>query len=263
MSFLKSLTLLLVAYAAGTALAQSHATRQESPLAADNGKILQIDGKPYLYGGENPDWRFEISTLTIDANKLRNGVGREHYPALIEPRFVEAGEAGQWLKPESRVIVVHIGDEAKVYPIALMIRHEAVNDIVGGVPVLPVYCTRARISAVFDRRILGHVFTFGVSGYTYADPEIRNGLEVFLFWDRDTESLWWPMMGTAVSGPMTGSRVERIDIPQWKETTWAEALAEFPHAPVLAPGQTLDPPDNFPKLSEDRIQALKSKSPGA
>ena len=40
---------------------------------------------------------------------------------------------------------------------------------------------------------------------------------MFVLWDRDTESLWWPLAGTAVSGPMIGRPLPRdvilYDVP--------------------------------------------------
>ena len=227
---------------------------QAAPNAAEAGKVVERDGRVLLYGGENPEWNFDVTNFSLDTGKLLNGVGREYYPALIEPGFESAADADEWLAGDSRVLVVQFGGEAKAYPVSLMIRHQAVNDVVGGVPVLPVYCTRARMGAVLDRRMLGHTFTFGVSGYTYADPDIRGGMEVFVLWDRDTESLWWPLVGEAVSGPMIGRPLQRIDIPHWAETTWGEARDKYPMITVLAPGQTQQPPENWTRLNEEDLK---------
>jgi hypothetical protein len=231
---------------------------QGSPNAAENGKVIEADGRVMLYGGENPDWNFDAGNFALDTGKLLNGVGREHYPALIEPEFESADDAGSWLADDSRVIVAQFEDEAHAYPITLMIRHEVVNDVVGGVPVLPVYCTRARMGAVFDRRLGGKTLTFGVSGFTYADPDIRGGMEVFVLWDRDTESLWWPLLGEAVSGPLLGRPMQRIDIPHWAETTWGEAKQKYPGIMVLSPGQTQTPPENWPRLDVNDLATENS-----
>jgi hypothetical protein len=260
------LTMLLALAGSGFTAAQdtnqaAFGHRMKSPNAAEHGKVLEKDGKVYLYGGENEAWNFDISHFLLDAGKLLNGVGREYYPALVAPEFVPADSASEWLADDARVLVAAIGGEAHAYPVALMIRHEAVNDVVGGVPVLPVYCTRARMGAVFDRRIAGRTFTFGVSGYTYADPEIRDGMEVFVLWDRDTESLWWPLAGTAVSGAMSGRPLQRVDIPHWTETTWAEAKTQYPGIMVLAPGQSQRPPENWHRLSAQEIDALEPLQP--
>lgn len=258
------ISFMLAILAAVPALAQSNPatvfSRRQAPRAVEHGKVLEKDGRVMLYGGENPAWNFDISNFKLDTLKLLNGVGREYYQALIAPQFVPAAQTREWLTDESRVLIVHFGDETHAYPVSVMIRHIAVNDVVGGVPVLPVYCTHARMGAVFDRRIGGHAFTFGVSGYTYADPDIRDGLEVFVLWDRETESLWWPPLGEAVSGPLAGRTLPRVDIPHWADTTWGEARQKYPGITVLAPGQTQQPPENWPHLSEDELKALQADS---
>ena len=55
---------------------------------------------------------------------------------------------------------------------------------------------------------IGAIDDFGVSGYVYKD--------VFLLYDRRTESLWYPLDGkqwTAISGPRKGESIPFIEKP--------------------------------------------------
>ncbi|MBI2841399.1 MAG: DUF3179 domain-containing protein [Acidobacteria bacterium] len=64
------------------------------------------------------------------------------------------------------------------------------------------------MSVVYGREKAGQLDQFGVSGYVY-----RN---VFLIFDRRTESLWYPLDGsgwTAVSGPRKGETISFIQEP--------------------------------------------------
>ncbi len=259
--------LLIIALCAGSAFAQSGPEKKfgqhRFPLAVEHGKIIEKNGRILLYGGQDESWHFDITRFCLDVNKLHHGKGREYFDALIEPEFVTAKEANNWLADNKRVLAVAVGDEVKAYPLILMTRHEAVNDVVGGVPVMPVFCILANLGSVYDRRMMGHTFTFGVSGYTYADPAYWDGMDAFVLWDRDTASLWWPLLGSAVSGPLIDRPLKLLDENLWSQTTWGELKAAHPHAVVLAPGQTIEPQPGWPRLSDEQIGRLHSENSAA
>ena len=54
-------------------------------------------------------------------------------PAIDDPRFLTAAEAGAFYDPDELVIGVAFGDEARAYSVPFLSRHEIVNDEVGGV----------------------------------------------------------------------------------------------------------------------------------
>jgi len=142
------------------------------------------DGRQLLHGGQDESMHFDITTFRLDPANLNYGIGREAFPALIEPKFISAAEASEWLGPDDRVLAVRIKDEVRVYPVELLIRHEVVNDVVAGVPIFAAYCILADLGAVYDRRLGDHTLTFALSGYTYADPDVWDGRDAFVLWDR-------------------------------------------------------------------------------
>jgi hypothetical protein len=226
-------------------------------------RVLDLEGRRLLWAGADPTHHFDITAFRLEAANLHYGLGREHFPALIEPRFQHTELANEWLLDEERVLLVEIGDETKVYPIGLLQRHEVVNDEVGGTPIFAAFCILADLGAVYERLIEDHTFTFGVSGYTYADPDVWDGMDAFVLWDRDSNSLWWPPIGKAVSGPMIDQPMRVLDETLWAQTTWAEAKSTHPDANVLAPGQDFTRPMEWPRYPAEgqSIPVLSSGDP--
>jgi hypothetical protein len=216
--------------------------------SGSKGGLIEQDGRTLLWGGPTDSMHFDVSETILPLDGLRYGLGREAFPALIEPRFVSVSEAARWIDPSARVLLVQIGDEVKIYPVQQLIRHEVVNDIIGGRAIFAAYCILADLGAVYDREMDGHTFTFALSGYTCSHPDVWDGRDAFVLWDRDTESLWWPTLGKAVSGPMLGANLKLLDPALWRQTTWAKARAEYPTALVLDKGQDFDRPVSWPRL---------------
>jgi hypothetical protein len=230
------------------------------PVAMERGKILQRDGKVFLWGGKDPSWDFHASDLDFDLRRLHFGLGRENFPALFQPQFQSRREADLWLPDTARVLLVEIGGDVRVYPHRLMLRHEVVNDVVGGVPVFAAYCILSDLGAIYERTYGGHVFTFALSGFTYNDPAVFGGRDGFILWDRDTESLWWPLIGKAVSGPMKDIPLQIYDESTWASTSWATVKSRFENPLVLAPGQELSPPTAWPRVDVGTLDLAANRS---
>jgi hypothetical protein len=214
----------------------------------------------YLWGGGGEDQHFDITEFRLRPEGLRYGLGREAFPALIDPEFESAEEASRWLPDSSRVIGVSINGDVRVYPVELLIRYEVVNDVVGGRPVFVGYCILADFAAVYDRTMAGHVFTFGVSGYTYGTEGIWHGRQGFVLWDRDTESLWWPLIDRGVSGPAVDQPMKLLDRALWEDTSWERFRAKHPNVRVLRRGQDFQRPKDWPKYTGRFEEAAEAPS---
>ena len=44
-------------------------------------------------------------------------LGKDAIPAILEPEFVSASEAGYWMEPDEAVLGVSMGGEHKAYPV--------------------------------------------------------------------------------------------------------------------------------------------------
>ncbi len=74
---------------------------------------------------QDPGQELEIVTL----------LGFDAIPAILDPSFVTAEQADDWMEPGEPVLGVSINGEHRAYSVRMLSRHEIVNDIVGGIPV--------------------------------------------------------------------------------------------------------------------------------
>ena len=230
-------------------------------LSKERPKIITKGGRTYLWGGPHESNHFDITESPLEPEQFHFGAGRERIPALVDPQFTAPSQAGPWLTDSQRVLAVTIGGTVRVYPLEVLRSHEVVNDVVGGRPIVAAYCYLADLGAVYDREIAGHTYTFALSGYTYADPDVWGGRDAFVLWDRDTESLWWPPLGRAVSGTMLDTPLPLLDTTLWAQSTWGEIKARYPDARILKSGQT--PTTTAPLSIESRraMRRLPDKPP--
>lgn len=219
--------------------------KKERPIAADNGKFFYEDDIKYLYGGKQANMHFDLSNCDLMDRQFHYGIGREAFPALVKPAFIDVNTAKTTFESTDKFLLVSYKGETKAYSVKDLTRHELVNDKISGKPIMAAYCILADLGAIYERNMYGHTFTFALSGYTYWDEKVWDGMDGFIMWDRETESLWWPLIGEAVSGKMKGAKMKVMDESHWKQTTWKDITKNHKNAKVLKPNQIyLPPPPN-------------------
>jgi hypothetical protein len=230
------------------------------PDCANKNWVFTENKRKMLFGGNNSDWHFDISNWYLDECNLRHGLGREVFHALIAPEYYTITEAqkdiyySSTFQDNDRYIIVLTDDRRpKAYSIELLTKHEVINEVVDGEPIAIVYCFLAELGAVYSRVYNNRTFTFALSGYTYRDPDVWDGIDGFVFWDRETESLWWPLIDKAVSGKMIGTAIKKHYTDKWFETTWGEIKTLYPETLLLKPGQSMEVPHNWPQYSCDDL----------
>ena len=62
------------------------------------------------------------------------------------------------------IIGVSINGETKVYPLRILMRHEIVNDKLGGVPIKVTFCPLCNVAMAFDCKVGDKVLDFGTTG---------------------------------------------------------------------------------------------------
>jgi len=195
--------------------------------------------------------------LIDPAEILAGGPPPDGIPPIDVPRFVSVADADSWLSDTEPVLLVDIEGDVRVYPVQILIWHEIVNDVVGGVPIAVTYCPLCNSAITFDRTVRGVETTFGTSGSLY----VAN----LVMYDRATESLWNQLDGRAVVGVLTGEVLDQIPSPM---VSWAEVRDDRPDALVLDRNRTgaqrdygtnpytgLDDPDGQPFLFAGDIDA--------
>ncbi|NKB81753.1 MAG: DUF3179 domain-containing protein [Nitrospirales bacterium] len=172
---------------------------------------------------ESPSREFDFSKHNVPLEHiLSGGPSKDGIPAILNPAFVSASDAG-FLDVQDRVLGVVEGDEAKAYPIKILNWHEIVNDRLGGKPVLVTYCPLCGSGIGFDPVVNGRLLTFGVSGLLYQSDMVM--------YDHQTESLWSQISMEAIAGSMTGTKLHHLFL---EHTTWSEWQQRYPGTLVLS-----------------------------
>lgn len=175
--------------------------------------------------------RTDFSKRSIDLKDIWTGRPRRgSFPTINQPRFVPAANPVD-LGPLEPVLSIGINGDFRAYPLRILLFHELVNDVVGGVPILVSYCPLCNSGVVFDRRLDGEELTFDNTG------RLRH-LDMLIY-DTNSESWWQQFLGEAIVGEHTGRRLELIPAR-------TESLAKFreraPNGLLMVP----DSPDFRP-----------------
>jgi uncharacterized protein DUF3179 len=177
--------------------------------------LLARDAGPELATSSPPG----RAPLVDPGDIVSGGPSPDGIPPLDRPRF-HAVEEVHWLAAAEPVAVVMLGGQAKAYPLQILVWHEIVNDTMGEVPVAVTYCPLCNTAVSFRRPVVnGTATTFGTSGKLYHSN--------LIMYDWATGSLWPQALGIAVTGQLTGQRLERIAT---QLVAWADFRAGFPTA---------------------------------
>lgn len=154
----------------------------------------------------NPSfWKFEwpktdFTKKSVEYSEIMSGgPPKDGIPSIDDPKFTDVSNV-KGLKSTVPVISFTLNGESKAYPLGILMRHEIVNDRVGGVPVVVTYCPLCNAAIVFDARLDGKILDFGTTG------KLRNS--DLVMYDRQTESWWQQFLGEAIVGSMTGKRLK-------------------------------------------------------
>ena len=203
-------------------------TATAEPTAAPDKPVVQLDDdweRELRQAGINTGvWETDFSKRSVPYKEIfSGGVPRDGIPPIDDPKFVEVENADQWLEQNEPVIALEIEGEARAYPLQILTWHEIVNDTVGGVPVSATFCPLCNSAIVFDRRLEGVVYDFGVSG------NLRNS--DLIMWDRQTQSWWQQLTGEAIVGQLTGAQ---LDILPATIVAWQDFKGTYPEGKVLS-----------------------------
>ncbi|MDQ3557578.1 MAG: DUF3179 domain-containing protein [Pseudomonadota bacterium] len=183
---------------------------------------------PREWVAEWPETDFQKAAVAF--SEIRSGgPPKDGIRSIDEPAFarLENGTASGWaseLSPNEAVIALDVEVDARAYPLRILIWHEIVNDIVGGVPVAVTYCPLCNSALTFRRSLGGRVLDFGTTG------KLRNS--DLVMYDRQTESWWQQFTGEAIVGELTGAELELVPS---RLVSFGQFATEFPNGRVLVP----------------------------
>jgi hypothetical protein len=154
---------------------------------------------------------------------LSGGPPKDGIPSIDKPTFKAAAEDRE-LTTKDPVIGLEINGDARAYPLRILIWHEIVNDVVGGMPVTVTYCPLCNSAIVFDRRVPPHVLDFGTTG------KLRNS--DLVMYDRQTESWWQQFTGEAIVGTLAGTELKLVPA---RLESFGQFKTRYPGGKVLVP----------------------------
>ena len=157
------------------------------------------------------------------------GPPKDGIPSIDEPRFESVAKARGWLTGPAPVIALSVNDEARAYPLAILIWHEIVNDTVGNLPVVVTFCPLCNSALVYERTLDNVVSDFGTTG------NLRNS--DLVMYDRQTESWWQQASGEAIVGQYAGRFLRQVPA---QIVSLADFQADYPGGRVLSRDTGLD-----------------------
>ncbi len=180
---------------------------------------LDVSGLVYVWDKTD----FCQSQAGVFDEILSGGVPRDGIPPIDNPTFESIAEASTWLQPQSPVIAFTLEGVARAYPLAILTRHEIVNDVVAAVPVAVTFCPLCNSAVVFERTVEGQVLRFGVSGL------LRNS--DLIMWDDLTQSWWQQFTGEGIVGSYTGTQLTLLPS---QVVGFGAFVAQYPDGEVLS-----------------------------
>ncbi|RME51621.1 MAG: DUF3179 domain-containing protein [Caldilineae bacterium] len=202
--------------------------------------VRTVDGKPTYFGNAgalymNAMTWWDHRTLSIWSQPLGEAISGVRAGARLEPLPAQVIAWGPWLAShpqtfvmtndlermgrrrqafrEGFVIGIVLGDAAKAYPFETVAAAGAVNDQVGGFPVL-VWAAGEEYAA-YLRRVGDRVLTFRRDGDSLRDQE--------------TGSTWDPRLGLATAGPLAGEVLPAAPSHTSYDWAWRDF---YPDAPI-------------------------------
>ncbi len=130
---------------------------------------------------------------------IGGGPSKDGIPSIDNPKFVAFDEADLFLKDSEPGIALDREGVSRFYPFHILVWHEIVNDTINGKRVLVSYCPLCLSGIVFDPVVKGERVAFGTSGKLWNSN--------LVMYDRKTDSLWSQILGEAIVGEMTGTRL--------------------------------------------------------
>lgn len=142
---------------------------------------------------------------------LGGGPPKDGIPSIDNPKFVSVAEANEFLNDEGLGVAVSFNGIDRFYANQITVWHEIVNDNVGGQPALVTYCPLCGTGIVFAPIIQDEAVEFGTSGKLWNSN--------LVMYDRKTDTYWSQVLGEAIKGELTGTRLKLLahDNLRWKD----------------------------------------------
>ncbi len=175
-------------------------------------------------------WRTDFTRVSADLSSASVVAGgRGSIPVVTTPRHETVEQAGAWLSGNEPVLAAFAQGEARAYPLRLLLAHEAVNDWLGGSPLLVTYCPRCNSATVFERTVGKLTLRFGAASVLRSENRV--------LFDEATESWWQQSTGEAIAGGFAGLRLRQAPSVL---ISWNDFAHAYPDGTVLSRASGFD-----------------------
>ncbi len=160
----------------------------------------------------------------IDLDELGVGAPRDAIPAIFSPTYLSIEEASDLYEPQIPLVQVRLGEDARGFPLGILIWHEIVNDTINGRPVAVTFCPLCNTAIAYERQVGERTLDFAVSGL------LRNS--DLVMYDRSTETLWQQSTGRAIVGNLVGARLTGVPATI---VSFGQFRAAYPDGLIMSP----------------------------
>ncbi|MDE2836036.1 MAG: DUF3179 domain-containing protein [Chloroflexota bacterium] len=175
-------------------------------------------------------WSTDFSRVASDlSDAVVVSDGRSGIPVITQPRYETINQADGWLIGREPVLAAFAGGEARAYPLRLLLWHEAVNDWLGGLPLLATYCPRCNSAAVYERTAGTLTLQFRAASVTRSENRV--------LFDEATESWWQQSNGASIAGGLAGLRLPPAASAV---ISWDDFKRAYPSGTVLSQASGFD-----------------------
>lgn len=159
-------------------------------------------------------WAVPLAALLAVIGVL--GWGSQWFPA----RYTDAPTPpalvpSQTLAESDWVLGVSLNGLARAYPWDLIRKDYVVNDTLGGVSLVVMYCISCNSSLAYRAEHEGKSLSFGVLGVYHQETLLHDS----------ASGSWWRENGAAIAGPLSGIQLEQLPAALM---AWADWRALYP-----------------------------------
>ncbi len=158
------------------------------------------------------DWNLPFGTVLGSFNL---------FPLAENPVLTKASEVN-FISDVSKVALVGLKDEIRIYPYRFISTFECVNDIIGGKNITLSYCPLTQSAISWQTNFKGETLILRSSGYLHHDNLIA--------YDENSDTYWSQMLSRSVKGQYGSDNLPNFNVI---ETNWALVKQYFPNAMVF------------------------------
>ena len=143
------------------------------------------------------------------------------FPLAKDPLMMQVKNI-DFIADNSRVAMISMGNELRIYPYEFISKFEAVNDKINDIEYSITYCPKTKSALVMDRKFKIDNFTIRASGYLFQENQVLI--------DESSNTFWSQMLIKCIKGKYAG---EYMNTFNYVETKWFTVKEFFPNAMVF------------------------------